>query len=88
MHIDVHAGVSTIRLGDATVEYDPRFRMYLTTVLPNPHFAPETCAQVNLLDFSATVEGLMDQMLGTVRRLMFALDSGISEVDKGTTSIV
>ena len=50
-------GVNTIRLGDATVEYDSRFRLYLTTVLPNPHFAPETCAQVNLLDFSATIEG-------------------------------
>ena len=30
-----------LRLGDSTVEYDPRFKFYITTKLPNPHFPPE-----------------------------------------------
>ncbi|ETL39916.1 hypothetical protein L916_08791 [Phytophthora nicotianae] len=59
-------GVATIRLGDNTVEYDANFRLYMTTKLRNPHYPPETCVKVNLLNFMATEEGLQDQMLGIV----------------------
>ncbi|KAH9098913.1 hypothetical protein LEN26_016540 [Aphanomyces euteiches] len=59
-------GVLTIRLGDNTVEYDVNFRLYMTTKLRNPHYPPETCVKVNLLNFMATEEGLQDQMLGIV----------------------
>jgi dynein heavy chain len=62
-------GVPTIRLGDNSVEYDAKFRLYMTTTLPNPHYPPELCVKVNLLNFMATEEGLQDQMLGiTVAR--------------------
>ena len=61
-------GVSSIRLGDSTVEYDQNFRLYITTKLRNPHYPPETCVKVNLLNFMATSEGLEDQMLGIVVR--------------------
>ncbi|CAM9113845.1 unnamed protein product, partial [Choristocarpus tenellus] len=57
-------GVATIRLGDNSVEYDPNFRLYITTKLTNPHYPPELCVKVNLLNFMATQEGLEDQMLG------------------------
>ena len=30
-----------IRLGDATVPYNSDFRLYMTSTLPNPHYAPE-----------------------------------------------
>ncbi|KAJ0395885.1 hypothetical protein P43SY_002016 [Pythium insidiosum] len=60
------SGVATIRLGDNTVEYDLNFRLYMTTKLRNPHYPPETCVKVNLLNFMATEEGLQDQMLGIV----------------------
>ncbi len=50
------------------MEYDPNFRLYLTTKLRNPHYPPETCVKVNLLNFMATSEGLEDQMLGIVVR--------------------
>jgi dynein heavy chain len=53
-----------IRLGDSTIEYNEDFRFYMTTKLPNPHYSPEICVQVTLLNFMATPEGLMDQMLG------------------------
>merc|ERR1711871_1381435 len=57
-------GVYTIRLGDATIEYDQKFKLYITTKLTNPHYPPELCVKVNLLNFMATAEGLEDQMLG------------------------
>jgi dynein heavy chain len=51
--IQTKGGVQQLQLGDRTVDYDPTFRLYLTTRLGNPHFSPETCVLVNLLDFSA-----------------------------------
>merc|ERR1711871_979064 len=59
-------GIKTMRLGDNQVEYDDNFRLYITTKLPNPHYSPETCVKVNLLNFMATAEGLQDQMQGIV----------------------
>ncbi len=59
-------GVATIRLGDSTIEYDKAFKLYITTKLSNPHYPPELCVKVNLLNFMATADGLMDQMLGKV----------------------
>eukprot|EP00927_Polykrikos_kofoidii_P032000 TRINITY_DN2738_c0_g4_i1.p1 TRINITY_DN2738_c0_g4~~TRINITY_DN2738_c0_g4_i1.p1 ORF type:complete len:2178 (+),score=489.64 TRINITY_DN2738_c0_g4_i1:748-6534(+) len=55
-----------VRLGDATIEWSNDFRLYITTKLSNPHFAPEICVAVGLLNFMATVDGLQDQMLGMV----------------------
>lgn len=39
-------GALCIKLGDAVVEYSEGFRFYITTKLPNPHFAPELCTKV------------------------------------------
>ncbi|RYG67808.1 hypothetical protein EON64_06655, partial [archaeon] len=64
--IVVSGGMATIRLGDSTIEYDKNFRLYITTKLRNPHYPPELCVKVNLLNFMATAEGLQDQMLGRV----------------------
>ena len=52
------AGVASIRLGDSSIEYDKNFRLYITTKLRNPHYPPELCVKVNLLNFMATAEGL------------------------------
>ena len=50
-------------------DYNDKFRLYFTTKLSNPHYSPEVCVKVNLLNFVATQEGLEDQMLGiTVKR--------------------
>jgi len=59
-------GCLVIRLGDNYIEYDPNFHLYITTTLPNPHFPPDVCVQVNLINFVATQEALSDQMLGIV----------------------
>lgn len=57
-------GVKQIRFGDSTLEYDDKFRLFLTTKMRNPHYPPELCVKVALLNFCATAEGLEDQMLG------------------------
>lgn len=41
-----------IRLGDSDVDYDPAFRLYMTTKLPNPHYLPEVCIKVSPFPFS------------------------------------
>eukprot|EP00439_Symbiodinium_sp_Y106_P017147 s1754_g2.t1 len=56
--------VMMIRLGDSQCEYNKDFRFFITTKLPNPHYSPEICVQVTLLNFMATPDGLQDQMLG------------------------
>jgi len=55
-----------IKLGDKTVNYDDKFRFFLTTTLANPHYSPETSVKVSILNFAITPEGLQDQMLGIV----------------------
>lgn len=39
-------GISTIRMGDNNVEYDPNFRLYISTKMTNPHYPPELCVKV------------------------------------------
>ncbi|OAE31694.1 hypothetical protein AXG93_3384s1680 [Marchantia polymorpha subsp. ruderalis] len=57
-------GQLQIRLGDNTIIYNEKFRLYITTKLRNPHYAPEIAVKVTLLNFAITPEGLEDQLLG------------------------
>lgn len=61
--IVMQAGRPLIKLGDTDVDYDPNFRLYMTTKLSNPHYLPEVCVQVTLVNFLVTVDGLEDQLL-------------------------
>jgi len=55
-----------IRLGENIIPYNPNFRLFLTTKLSNPHYLPETCIKVALINFTVTRQGLEDQLLGDV----------------------
>lgn len=55
-----------IRLGDTEVDYDSKFRLYMTTKMPNPHYLPEVCIKVTLINFTVTMVGLEAQLLGAV----------------------
>ena len=55
-----------IRLGDSDVDYDMNFKLYMTTKMPNPHYLPEVCIKVTLINFTVTFDGLESQLLGDV----------------------
>ena len=59
-------GRKILRLGETDVDYDENFRFYMTTKLPNPHYMPELCIKVTLINFIVTMVGLEDQLLGDV----------------------
>ena len=61
-------GRTLIRLGDTDVDYDPNFKFYVTTKMPNPHYLPEVCIKVTIINFTVTIKGLEDQLLGDVVR--------------------
>ncbi|KAI8736589.1 dynein heavy chain 6, axonemal, partial [Biomphalaria glabrata] len=55
-----------IRLGDSDIDYDRNFRFYMTTKLSNPHYLPEVCIKVTVINFTVTKKGLEDQLLSDV----------------------
>ena len=52
-----------MRLGDTDVPYNDDFKFLLTTKLANPHYLPEICIKVTVINFTVTPEGLEDQLL-------------------------
>ncbi|KAI5076359.1 hypothetical protein GOP47_0008424 [Adiantum capillus-veneris] len=59
-------GQEVIKIGDNIIPYHRDFRLYITTKLSNPHYAPEVSVKVTLLNFFVTPEGLEEQLLGQV----------------------
>lgn len=57
-----------VRIGATMTELDEGFRLYLCTRDPNPHFAPEICIKVVLVNFTVTRDGLEEQLLAEVVR--------------------
>ena len=51
---------------DAPRRWNDTFKFFMTSNLPNPHYAPEVCVKVSLLNFAITPVGLEDQLLGVV----------------------
>jgi len=56
-------GQWSIKLGDQYVPYNNDFKFVITTKLANPHYLPEICIKVCLINFTVTPQGLEDQLL-------------------------
>ncbi|CAH8499452.1 unnamed protein product [Schistosoma intercalatum] len=61
-------GTLLMKLGDKEIEYNDKFRLYITTKLPNPHYTPEISSKALIVNFAVKQQGLEAQLLGIVVR--------------------
>eukprot|EP00397_Hematodinium_sp_SG-2012_P000031 GEMP01000031.1.p1 GENE.GEMP01000031.1~~GEMP01000031.1.p1 ORF type:complete len:4639 (+),score=1050.01 GEMP01000031.1:391-14307(+) len=81
-----------INVSDQNMDFNPKFMFYMTSRLPNPHFSPELSAKCTVIDFTVTLKGLEQQLLGRVlgmeqRSLEESLSALKEEVTNNTKSL-
>ncbi|KAG5317386.1 DYH2 protein, partial [Pseudoatta argentina] len=57
-----------IRFNDKMITYNEKFRLFMTTKLSNPHYAPEISTKTTLCNFNIKEQGLETQLLAIVVR--------------------
>ena len=65
-NITTEAGVEMLTMGDQKIEFNPEFRMFMTTKIANPNYTPEIFGKTMIINISVTLMGLRDQLLNEV----------------------
>lgn len=58
-----------IKFGDQGIPFNLDFKFFITTKMSRPHYSPEICVKVTMLNFMVTEGGLLDQMLSIIVKL-------------------
>ncbi|KAK8896419.1 hypothetical protein M9Y10_014318 [Tritrichomonas musculus] len=59
-------GQKKISIGGESIDYSDKFRLYISTKYPNPHYSPEVCSQMTLINFTTTQDGLSDLLINNL----------------------
>lgn len=43
-----------MKFGDQMINFNPDFKFYITTKMSRPHYSPEICVKVTMLNFMVT----------------------------------
>jgi len=74
-------GSVTVKLGDKDLDYSPKFRLYFTTKMMNPHYTPEVSTKLAVTNFTVKEQGLNAQLRDlVVRRERPELDAQKNEL--------
>lgn len=81
-----------VTLSGQSIEWDDDFKLFMTSRLGNPHFSPELAAKTTIIDFTVTISGLEQQLLGRVlskeqRSLEESLQQLLEEVTANAKSL-
>lgn len=52
-----------IKIGEDLIPWSLKFKLHLSTTIPNPHYTPETFVKVTIVNFGITPQGLQEQMM-------------------------
>jgi len=59
-------GKQMVKIGSKDVEYNERFKLFITTRMSNPNYTPDVSTRVCLINFTVKESGLEEQLLAKV----------------------
>merc|ERR1719267_270935 len=76
-----------INVSDQNMDYNKKFSLYMTSRLPNPHFSPELSAKCTVIDFTVTLVGLEQQLLGRLIGMeQKSLEESLAQLQEDVTN--
>jgi len=85
--INVKGRSKTIKISDTDMDYDDKFRLYMTSRMANPHFSPELAAKTTIIDFTVTQGGLEQQLLARlISKEQKSLEEQLTQLQEDVTS--